>query len=208
MEFKISIGRNKAVAEAKKTSQTNTTGTSDIFMKIAQEFQDRSRKDIKKWRSSITAAENSDDPRWFQMQDLIDDLIDSQVASAIDVRKAATLNHRFYVIDSKSNQQLEEQTDFLNKAWFFDFVDAILDAILRKYTVVQFYRNGDNIAFTLIPRRNVCPQLKRVYLEVSGNKFIDYSTENGVIEIIHSSKFGILNDIVPNIIWKRNALQS
>lgn len=146
----------------------------DIVLQIAQEFQDRSRKNIKKWRDSNTAAENPEDPRWYLLQDLIDDLIlDAHLASVIDVRKTATLNHRSYVRDKNTQEKLEEQTNFLNTQWFYEFLDSALDSIFRKYTIAQFFRVNDKPVFKLVPRRNICPQLGRMYLEVAGSAFIN-----------------------------------
>jgi hypothetical protein len=181
----------------------------DIVLQIAQEFQDRSRKNITKWRDSNTAAENPEDPRWYLLQDLIDDLIlDAHLASVIDVRKSATLNHRFYVRDKKTKETLEEQTDFLNKQWFYEFLDSALDSVFRKYTIAQFFRVNDKPAFKLIPRRNICPQLGRMYIEVSGSAFVNYNEVPNVIEIMHTGKFGLINDVIPNVIWKRDAMQA
>lgn len=197
--------RNTAVAEVK----TKTQIINDMAIAIAQEFKDRSRKNIQTWRKGTTAAENPEDPRWFILQDLIDDLLlDAHLASVIDVRKAATLNHPFYVRDINTKETLDEQTNFLNKKWFFEFLDKALDSIFRKYTIAQGFRNGDYPVFSYIPRRNVCPQLGRMYLEVSGDRFIEYRNQPNIIEIIHPSEFGLINDVAPNVIWKRNALQS
>jgi phage gp29-like protein len=187
---------------------------SDIILKLAQEFQDRSRKDIQKWRSAITAAENPENPRWFLMQDLVDDIIiDAHLASVIGIRKAATLNHRFYVIDKVSKEHMEEQTDLLNRRWFYDLLDAALEAIVRKFTVMELFPYTDAagqpcVKVDLIPRRNVCPQFRRIYNEASGDKYIDYSAYPNVLEVLHGSKFGLINDVAPNVIWKRNLLQS
>jgi phage gp29-like protein len=194
----------QAVAAPSPSKQGN-----DIILKIHQEFQDRSRKSIQKWRQSILAAENPDNPRWFQMQDLIDDIvIDAHLSSVISIRKSATLNHRFYVIDKKTGEKLDEQSNFLDQKWFYDFLDAALDAIPRKYTVLQIFREGDGVKLDVIPHRNVCPQQKRVYYEVSGDTYIDYSALPNVIEIIHNSNFGLINDVAPNVIWKRNLMQA
>jgi len=184
------------------------TNANDITIKLLQEWTDRSRKDIKKWRDALIIAEDPENPRWYMLQDLLSDLVlDAHLASVMDIRKAATLNHRFYITDLKG-EVLEEQTAFLNKKWFFEFLDVALDANFYRYSVLQFFRELETPVFTMIPRRNCCPQFGRVYLEIGGDKFIEYKAETGVIEIIHNSPFGILNDVVPNVIWKRNALQS
>jgi hypothetical protein len=206
MNFK-NLFKRKTEPVAK--TATKQQQVNDIAIKIAQEFQDRNRKDIQGWRKSITAAENPEDPRWYILQDLIDDLVlDAHLSSVLDVRKSATLNHRFYIRDKNSKETLEEQTEFLNKQWFFEFLDTALDSVYRKYTVAQFFKMGDNPDFRLVPRRNICPQLGRMYLEVGGNTYVEYRNVPNVIEILHSSKFGLINDVIPNVIWKRNALQS
>ncbi|MEA4916555.1 phage portal protein family protein [Proteiniphilum sp.] len=179
----------------------------DILVQIIKEYQDRNRKDIDKWRQAITAAENIDDPRWYLIQDLYGDMIDAHLASVTEIRKMATMNHRYYVTDLNGNQ-LDEQSKLFNDKWFYDFMDEYFEATSKKYSVLQFYRNVDIPAFSIIPKRNICPQTGRVYMEVSGDKYIEYHSLPDVVEILHSSPFGILNDIIPNLIWKRNALQA
>ena len=179
-----------------------------IINKIIGEFKDRSRKLIKTWRDGLQAAENVDDYRWYLIQDLYDDTIDGHEASVRDTRKMATTNHEFYVVDKKTGEKLEEQTNFLDKKWFFDFMEDALDSIFKKYSVFEVTKGFEFPIVELIPRRNTCINNKRVYLEVAGDDFIDYSEEKAVIEVIHKSPFGILNDIMPNLIWKKNALQA
>lgn len=217
MEFKNIKSRMNAAGAALlgRSSGTPTNAASpltksDLYIinKIVEEFKDRSRKQIKQWRDSMTLSENIDDPRWYLLQDLYDDTIDAHLASVIDTRKMTTTNHRFYVVDKKSGEQLEEQTQFLDKKWFFDFLDHTLDAIFKKYSVIQILKGTEDPEISFIPRRNVCPQSKRIYLEVSNDRFIDYSLETDVIEINHNSPFGILNDVMPNCIWKKNAMQA
>jgi len=209
MEFKNPF-RSKAKTVEQPTNDASKLTKSDLIIinKIINEFKDRSRKQIKQWRDSMTAVENPDNPRWYLLEDLYDDTIDAHLASVIDTRKMSTTNHTFYVVDKKSGDQLEEQTQFLDKKWFFDFMDHALDAIFRKYSLIQVIRGEDEPIISFIPRRNVCPTLKRVYTEVSGDSFIDYSAETDVIEINHNSPFGILNDVIPNCIWKKNSLQA
>ena len=197
-----------AVETHGRASQTNRASQkNDIIVQIIKEYQDRNRKDIDKWRQAIAATENIDNPRWFLLQDLYSDIIDAHLSSVQEIRKSATMNHRFYVTD-KSGKQLEEQTDFLNDQWFYGFLNEDFEATFKKYSVLQFFKNDDKPSFSVIPRRNICIQSGRVYLEVAGDKYLNYRDIPGVIEIIHPSDFGITNDIVPNAIWKRNALQA
>lgn len=192
------------------TNAASSLPKSDLYIinKIVDEFKDRSRKQIKSWRDAMTQAEDVENPRWYMQQDLYDDTIDAHLASVIDTRKMTTTNHRFYVIDTKNGEQLEEQTQLLDKKWFFDLMDMVIDAIFKKYTLIEVLRGPEEPIISLIPRRNVCPQFKRIYTEISGDAYIDYSAESSVIEINHHSSHGILNDVMPNCIWKKNSLQA
>ena len=207
------IGTLPSALNSPRLQPGGSGGSGDILIKIFQEFTDRSRKDIKKWRDAISIAEYQGNNRWYAMQDLFSDRsMDAHLASVIDIRKAATMNHRFYVVDA-NGEELPEQTAFLNKQWFFEFLSAALDAAFYKYSVLQFLPEnpaapGSGPMLSLVPRRNCCPQSKRIYLEIMGDAFIDYSTMPDVVEVLHPAPFGLLNDVVPNVIWKRNSLQS
>ncbi len=209
MELKNFFGRKGKQGKG-PASEVKSLPKSDlaIITKIVSEFKDRNRKQIKEWRDALTAAENPENPRWYLLQDLYDDTIDAHLASVIDTRKMTTTNHRFYVVDKKSGEQLQEQSQFLDKKWFFDFLDYVLDAIFKKYTYLQIMKGIDDPVIVFVPRRNLCPQFHRLYTEILGDKFIDLKSEADVIEISHNSPFGILNDVMPNCIWKKNALQA
>lgn len=201
-----------------KQAQAKSTGKKSedsIISTIVAEFQDRTRKDIQKWRKAMTAAEHPEEPRWALLQDLIDDMIiDGHVESVLLIRDSATLNHRFYVADIATGDQLDEQNLLLNKQWFYQFLEACLAALVHKYNVVQLITEQDlitkedKIKVITVPPRNISITQQRMYLEAFGDKFVNYLEVPNVIEINHSSKFGIINSIIPNIIWKRNAMQA
>lgn len=190
------------------TALAQAVPSTDIILKVIQEVKDRSRKDIKKWRDAMQAAENAEDPRWYLIQDLFSDLLtDGHLGSVMGLRSDATLNHPFYITDMDGNK-LDDITDFFQKRWFFDWLEYKQHATYFKYMVFEFDREEDKVIFNVIPRRNICPDLNRVYLEVAGDKFIDFTDEPNVVAIYDKSPFGIINDVVPNLIWKRNLLQA
>ncbi len=202
-------------SNAAKTKPAATDAA--VINQIVSEFRDRTRKQIKQWREAMQLCEDVDDPRWYLQQDLYDDTIDAHLASVVDTRKMTTTNHRFYVIDKKNKEILDEQTDFLDKQWFFDFLDETLNAMLKGYSALQILNSapgslpsapGPMPVLSVIPRRNVCPQKSRIYTEVSGSKFIEYATIPDFILVKHNSPFGLLNDVMPNCIWKKNAMQA
>ena len=181
-----------------------------IIMQLAQEFTDRSRVDIKKWRQAIEAATNPETPRWQLLQDLIDNLMtDGHLMSQIDIRKAAVLSKRFYIQDAAGKED-EVKTNLLNEEWFFNLIEHILDTPFKGYTVLEL-TNPVTMEWELVPRRNIVPQKKTILFEVAGEKGVRYDDPVFARNVIYTHSIrllGILNDIVPQLIWKRNAQQT
>lgn len=198
-----SSGLNERISDADKR----------IIDKIVKQFEDRSRKDIQKWRKGEELAMHPEKPRLYQLQDLFKDLSkDGHYKSQVRIRKYATLNTAFSVnrADGKVN---EEATKFLNSAWFYSFLSKSLDAIFYGTTIIEFIGFDNKRAkFKMIPRRNIVPQLMGIFPDVTKDDFIRYDDpyfDNWLIEITDDeSEFGLINDIVPNLIWKRNVSQS
>lgn len=182
-----------------------------IIQQLTKEFTDRARAEIKAWRSAMDAAENPDDPRWNVLQDLFDNLsTDGHLSAVMNIRKSATLSTRFLIKDSKTGKEIADQTALLQTEWFYNMMEHLLGSVFKKYTVMEL---TDPVTFTwnLIPRRNCSPQKGMVYFEVSGSRGVNYTDPmyaRNVIELKSISPFGILNDIVPQLIWKRNAQQT
>lgn len=178
---------------------------------LAKEAIDKSRKEIDDWRQAIQAAENPEDPRWVSYQDLIENLMtDGHLMAAIDLRKAATLSNRFLIKDKKSGKEVPEKTELLKTEWFYNLVDHLLDSIFRGYTVMEL---ADPVTHNWVmwPRRNICPQKTMLYFEAGGDKGINYGDPGfikNVLELKYRNILGILNDIIPQLIWKRNAQQA
>lgn len=189
---------------AKKDEQT--------IIQIVQEFKDKSIKDIQEWRKALEACEDINTPRWNMLQDLYDYLEpDAQLGTAKDIRVASTLGKRYIIYDKKSGKELPEKTElFKNKEWFFNFVWEFLESIFQGYTAAQLI-DPTVMKFFFVPRRNIIPQLDFVLFEVGADKgisLIDPAIAEDVIFLKYKRKFGILNDIVPNLIWKKNARQA
>ena len=193
------------------------TADKSIISTIISEFVNRSRKEIKDWRNGQDAADNPEKPRWVILQDLFEYLRpDGHLGSQMGIRKGATVSNRFYV-KGKDGKEDEEKTALLKKKWFKNMMKDLLDNIFLAYTVLQITEltklpNGKyDLKYDLIPRRNVVPQLEMILFEVGGDKgvkFTDPAFEGSIIFIRNQDNFGILNDLVPDLIWKRNARQA
>lgn len=181
-----------------------------IITQLVDEFTDRSRVDVKKWRSAIEAFEDPENPKTVLLQDLINNLMtDGHLMSQIDIRNAATLCARFYIRDKDGNEN-EERTKLLHTEWFYDLMENLLDSVYRGYSVLEL-TDPTLMSWELIPRRNVIPSQNMVLFEASGDKGVDFTEPafaRTVIHRYHKNRLGILNDIVPQLIWKRNSQQA
>ena len=183
----------------------------DLIVKIIQEFKDKSRQDVTKWRNAFEMADHPTIPKWFAIQDLYEYLRgDAHTSSQLELRKSTTLSTRFYVFDKKTGQENPEKTTVLQSQWFFTLMSEILEANICGYLVAQLV-DPDTMEFSYIPRRNVVIQHTTVLLKVSDETGINYKDRafaDSIIEVRSKNLFGLMNDLVPQIIWKQNAQQS
>jgi hypothetical protein len=198
----------------KKESKSPVAATkggskSGLVTQIISEFKDRTRSNISKWRDAGDLAYNIDDPRWFVLQDLYDNLMsDGHYMALRQIRMAAVTGNRFYIMDQDGNEN-DEVTQQLQTEWFYNLMEFWLDSIYRKYSVVELV-DPVNMIWKPVPHRNICPQNQRIYFEVGGTQFINYSDpkfQRNMIYVESIHPYGIMNDIVPQLIWKRNAQQ-
>lgn len=198
-------------AETKTPAPTLKGSDSSIIMQLTNEFSDRTRAEIKKWREGMDAADNPDDPRWNVLQDLYANLqTDGHLTAVMNIRKAATLSNRFIIKDANTGKEIPEQTALLKTKWFYQLLEHIVESVYFKYSVLELV-DPVTMTWRLIPRRNCSPQKGMVYFEVSGTKGVQYTDpafSRNVIEIQSLSPFGLLNNVVPQLIWKRNAQQT
>lgn len=182
------------------------------IIQIVQEFKDQSVKDIQEWRKALQATDDIETPRWYLLQDLYDYLEpDAQLGTSKDIRVAATLGKKFLIYDKMTGKEIPEKTEiFKNKEWFFNFAWEFLETVFQGYTAAQVL-DWETMKFFYIPRRNIIPQRDFVLFDTTQDKgvsLVDPPLADSVIFIKYKRRYGILNDIVPNLIWKKNARQA
>lgn len=183
------------------------------IIQIVENFKDNSRKDIQKWRRALVLAQHPENPKNNLLQDLIEDLLtDGHLQSQIQMRKSSTLNTDFRVINRKTGEENEELTFLVQQQWFYEFLEICLDTILFGPVVINFLEfENERVKFNLIPRRNVAPTKGKIFPDITKDDFINYldpQFENWILALGKPSDLGIINNIIPNIIWKRNVMQS
>ncbi|TAG31892.1 MAG: DUF935 family protein [Sphingobacteriia bacterium] len=194
------------------TAASLTKGDLVLINRLAAESVDRSRKGIAQWRSAMDQADDPVNPNWQPLQDLIEYVEpDAQLGTSIEIRVASTLSKRFIIYDKKTGEEITEKTQILqDKNWFFLFLWHMLDTMFKKYTVAQLV-DPVKMQFSYLPRRNFVPQRKFFKFSVTGElgyKLDDPAIVDTIIIAESKHKYGILNDIIPDLIWKKNAKQS
>ncbi|MCO7355759.1 DUF935 family protein [Riemerella anatipestifer] len=211
--FGYDIKVKKQAVSAKTEDGFSRGRKNPKIIQIVESFKDSSRKDIQKWRQALLLARHPENPKTTLLHDLIDDLMtDGHLQSQIQMRKSSTLNTDFRVINRRTGEENEEITFTIQQQWFYNFLEVCIDTILRGYSVIEFEEfNSDKIKFNLIPRRNIAPTKHRLYPDTTKDQYIDYTLPQfteWVLPIGDKSDLGVLNNIVPNLIWKRNVMQA
>lgn len=201
----------KATTTPMKSGKTNANA---IIMQVAKAYKDRSRKEIQNWRLALTAIEHIETPRYNRYFDLQDDLVtDGVYKTQVLLRKSATLSCGFQIRNRKTGEVNELATELFNQKWFYRYLNVELDSIILGTRIIEFLEfNEHNIKFAVVPPRNTVPSQKRIYPDLTrNNSFIQYDDpiyKPWVIELNPDNHLGIFNDIIPNLIWKRNVTQS
>ncbi|MFL0063450.1 DUF935 family protein [Tenacibaculum maritimum] len=180
---------------------------------IGKSFKDSSRKDIDKWRTALKMISNPEEPKYNIYYDLIDDLLtDGHLHSQIQMRKMSTLNTDFQIINRKTGAINEELSFVFQQQWFYKFLNYALDSILFGTSLIEFIEfQNENIKHHLIPRRNVVTPENKIIPDLQKPGFINYSDDYfkaWLIQIGDDGDIGILNNIIPNLIWIKNVTQA
>ncbi|QSS96596.1 DUF935 family protein [Psychroflexus sp. ALD_RP9] len=183
-------------------------------VEIVEGFKDRSRKDISKWRKAIQFTQLTDKPRFQDYHDLVDDLMtDGHLQSQIMMRLSATLNTDFHVINRKSGEENEELTFLFRQKWFFEFLETALMQIIRGFQLVEFTSfEGFKVGLNTIPQRHIIPTKSKIVPDLSvTDQYINFDDPNfdaWLLKMGKRNNLGLINNIIPALIWKRNVEQS
>jgi hypothetical protein len=163
---------------------------------------------------ALTAIDHIDTPRYNRYFDLQDDLVtDGTYKTQVLLRKSATLSIDFQIRNRKTGEINELGSELFQQKWFYKYLNVELDSIILGTRIIEFLEfDGHRIKFAVIPPRNTVPKQKRIFPDLGNdNKFIQYNDpiyRPWLIELNPENHLGLINDIIPNLIWKRNVAQS
>ena len=135
-----------------------------LTAQLMQQTDSLTKKDIATWRQAWQAAISIDNPNRARLYDIYTDcLVDLHLTGCVGQRKGKTLQKDFRLVgrDGKENP---EATKLLQREWFGDFCDLVLDSRFWGHSLIQL---GDVVSdengmrfegVELVPRKHVCPE--------------------------------------------------
>lgn len=170
----------------------------------------QTRQDIKNWTDAQNLFLNVDQPKRYPYYNLLANvLVDMHLQSQLNNRLLKSLSQNFVIKDA-SGKLIQELTDLLqNERFVYQVNKAIVESRFFGHSLGEFdYQNG-RLVYNLIPRQNVDPVKGLIYYDYTDDKKIEYrkAKEYGswVIEFGENKDFGLLNGVVPHVLFKRFA---
>ena len=172
----------------------------------------RIEQDLLKWRNALISAENIINPYRTELYRLYKDVeLDAHITAVWNARKTEIMGTEFIVYKNGKIQQ--KQTDFIQRKWFFDFLNYALDSKMWGFSLIQFGNILDN-EFTdidLVPRAYVRPELNLVvpmYGAMAGEDFTKKPYTDWLIPVGGKTDLGLLAKLGPLYLWKKTALET
>ncbi len=199
---------------AKKTSQpkapTIKPRMDGYVTKIVPKSISRARQDIATWKAALRQAEATENRRRTKLHHLYNDItMDALLSSQLANRKMLTMGAPFS-IKTATGEVDEAFTEMLQKSiWVNQIIGFIIDSIFYGTTVVEILAENDTLKPVLIPRQNIIPETGTLLLDETDSQGIDYRKAREyriwLLEFGEPNNFGILNNAVPHVLFKRFA---
>ena len=199
---------------AKKKKNTKGTPSREKF--IAAVIKSRTpivhRKDISDWQRAKQAALRVDAPRFSQLQELFDYIMDdAHLSSQVQLRKSKVLRSEFALVNESGDTDDQATEVLKNMPATRRLINAVLDAQLYGYTLAELDPHPDNpdpLGVAVIDRRHIDPRNGFVLIDTSDTTGIPYRElrEFGTYVLeFRGEGLGILDKAVPHVLFKRFA---
>jgi phage gp29-like protein len=168
---------------------------------------DRSYKGIDEWRNALKAAESIQNPRRKLLYDLYEEVaLDGHLTSVMGKRKMKVTNTTIKFFD-RNGKEDETINKLLEKEWFEDMLNDILDSRFYGYSLLWFKElNQKKVDYKLIDRKHVRPELGHVIKEVYDCEGIDYTDpiyDKYTLTAGKPKDLGLLLKAAPYVIYKK-----
>lgn len=209
------VKQNQEIKQQLRQTVRNAVSQSHqkLIDKIVDEFRDRSRKDIKAWRE---ARAKIDDPMYPSRKEYIvlsKELgIDAHLTSQFEVRRQAFLSKKFRVM-RKTGEENEAATELFKRPWFRTTQERYFETNVDGTELLEVNEivDGEIDSINVLPKGKLIPEKKRIKLTDYDMDGTEYDTDQlypYLFELGRADKWGLMDKLAPQIIWKRNYQQA
>lgn len=178
---------------------------------IAPKAVSQARKDIKDWNQALKMTTLEENPRWYKIQQLFDNIyLDAHLKSQYKNRTLKGLSVKG-VLRKPNGDIDEEQTKLVNNSiWAKEINRHINDSEHRAYSLVELsFNEKKELVVDSIPRENLDPRDGVLYPDYTEDKKIYYrdASEYGtwLLEFYEKGNDGLFNSAIPHVLMKRFA---
>lgn len=165
---------------------------------------DRSRKDIASWRAALCSAESVYYPNRTRLYDLYADIIlDGHLSGIVAKRIDAVLNKEVYF--EAEGRKVPGMEPLIHSLAFRGIMRAIMETQLWGISGIEFLP-GDALAYELVPRKHIKPELGIIAFEQTGTDGIPYAGLDNIWVLGDDKDLGLLLRCAPYCLYKRGGL--
>ena len=167
------------------------------------------RQDIKSWVDSQNMAQ-AEEPKLYPLQNLLTQIgVDALLTSQLQNRRQQLFTSAFS-LKNKTDHVDEQQTNLLKRSPIYrQITNAILDADMLWYSVIELYLEDKELKCNIIPRSNIIPQTGTFYPnyveEINPVKYRELPEFGKWILEFIGEPLGLLNKVVPHVLMKKFA---
>jgi len=204
---------NKKEVEAIQISVPNNKLTKNFF-EFDHKYDYRITATTKKWRDSLSYAEDWESPNRSELLKLYKELIlDATIQNAVDLRTQRLLSVPFSIVN-KTDKVNEKSQKIFESYWFEKYLKFAMESVFYGHSLIQIdgIVNGNVSDVTLIPRENVVPEFgtfkKNAYVQATDSTdYMKPKVYKWLCEVYHTRRYlGLLNATAPYQIAKKTAM--
>lgn len=188
--------------------------SANIIQKLTKRQLFRTKEDVGRWRQALLTAENVTVPNRTELIRVFKDVeLDCHIEGIINTIKNKIKAKSFTIIN-KDGDVDEDKTALLEKEWFFDFLEFIIESRFWGFSLVELHGIVDDgfPDIEMIPREFVVPEFDLVKRDSSlspiknmeGVKYLEDPFKDYTIYIGKKGDFGLFNKAAPHALSKKN----
>lgn len=120
----------------------------------------RAEKDIADWKRYIDQALSEPYYNRYELYEMYDKaMYDPQLSAQVETRKTGTKSEAYVLIDANKKTQ-EESSELIQKVWFQELIDCILDSVYYGFTALEIkkFKEGEIQSIKRISSNHFSPE--------------------------------------------------